>query len=225
MKRESKITDVILAMFLILTVFGCAKVAPVDSGELSQDELGARWAAATGNGAPSGAHYNLNIIGKQKGSCSGDSGGNVIFVPLSGSAKINLFEGPFDVLEKCALNGPAEFQLPNPDPTNSGYTTYSVYVRGLGKPGGSSIMTPCGTDAVTGEVVCSTLNVVTTRTSGKQTFSNVSKELLYVYVYLDGVLTRIPLFDSRLEDYYWAYDNNGLKLLQMRFYEISTNVN
>jgi len=26
-------------------------------------------------------------------------------------------------------------------------------------------------------------------------------------------------------NYFWSYDNNGLKLAQLRFYEISTNVN
>jgi hypothetical protein len=41
----------------------------------------------------------------------------------------------------------------------------------------------------------------------------------------DGVIDRMPLFDGRLEDYFWQYDNNGLKLVQLRFYEIPTNVN
>ena len=34
------------------------------------------------------------------------------------------------------------------------------------------------------------------------------------------VETQIGLFDSCLEGYLWNYDNYGLKLLQMRFYEI-----
>lgn len=40
-----------------------------------------------------------------------------------------------------------------------------------------------------------------------------------------GQLVGAPLFDSSLEGYYWQYDNNGLRNLQMRFYEVTTNVN
>src|SRR5438105_11513525 len=77
----------------------------------------------TGNGAPSGPHYNLNIIGIEKGgSASGGSDGHTLFVPLSGkTCQINLFEGSFQVLQPNCLNADntAQFQLPNPDPTNS----------------------------------------------------------------------------------------------------------
>ncbi|KKR79761.1 MAG: hypothetical protein UU26_C0033G0001, partial [Candidatus Daviesbacteria bacterium GW2011_GWC1_40_9] len=118
-----------------------------------------------------------------------------------------------------------------PDPDNDGITTYSVWVRALGKPGGKSTMTPCATyiDPTTGvaEEWCSTSQLVSVRTSGKQSFSDVSKLLLYVYVDLDGdgTIERYPLFDPTLQDYFWSYDNQGLKLLQMRFYPIPSNVN
>jgi hypothetical protein len=180
----------------------------------------------TGNGAPNGQHYNLNIIGVPSGYPAKDgSGGNVIKVPLSGTVKINLSEGPFAVLDDNAVDGTAAFQLPNPDPTNSGSTTYSVYARALGKPGGSSTMDTCATDPTTGDTYCSIYSSVQTRTSGKQSFTNVSKQLLYIYYYdSTGKLVRVPLFDSSLQDYYWSYANNGLKLLQLRFYECSTTV-
>src|SRR5919197_1212012 len=53
--------------------------------------------ATTGNGAPSGAHYNLNIIGvpKQKSADMTGSNGHVIFVSLAGNTKINLSAGDF----------------------------------------------------------------------------------------------------------------------------------
>ena len=54
----------------------------------------------TGNGAPNGPHYNLNIIGVPKGKTMSNGSGNVIFVPETGSTKIMLSEGPFDVLDK-----------------------------------------------------------------------------------------------------------------------------
>lgn len=65
------------------------------------------------------------------------------------------------------------------------------------------------------------------RTSGKQSFTNVSKELLYVYAAIgdSGTVQRFPLFDTTLQDYFWDYQNGGLRLAQMRFYEVSTNVN
>ncbi len=186
--------------------------------------------AFAGNGAPSGAHYNLNIIGVAKGKTASMTGtnGHVIFVPLTGTSKILLSEGPdFLVLDANGTDGSAKFELPSPDPDNSGYTTYSVYARALGKPGGSSTMVPCATEIINGEELCSTQSLVSVRSSGKQTFSNVSQQLLYVYVDVDGDghIDRIPLFDDRMRDYFWSYDNKGLKILQLRFYPISTNVN
>ena len=182
--------------------------------------------AATGNGAPSGAHYNLNLIGVNNTLTQSNSGGNVIHVPLQGSCQVNLTQGSYQVLDDNCTDGSSAFQLPNPDPTNSGYTTYSVFVRALGKPGGSSSMTTCATDPTTGTLYCSIYSSVQTRTKGGSTFTNESKELLYVYYYdSTGKLVRVPLFDSSLEGYYWEYDNNGLKNLAMRFYEVTTNVN
>jgi hypothetical protein len=192
--------------------------------------LGIAVSASADNGAPSGTHYNLNIIGVPKGKTADMSGnnGHRIFMPLSGISKILLIEGStFEVLDANGTDGSASFQLPNPDPLNTGITLYSVYVRALGKPGGSATMTGCATDPTTGEVVCSTESVVAVSGGGAPKFSNVSKQLLYVYADLDGdgVVERYPLFDSRLQDYFWQYDNNGLHLLQMRFYPIATNVN
>lgn len=186
--------------------------------------------ALAGNGAPAGAHFSLNIIGVPKGKTASmtNTSGHSIFVPISGGTKINLIEGAdFKVLDRNGTDGSASFQMPSPDPDNDGLTEYSVFVRALGKPGGSAQVTTCATDPITLEEVCSTLSVLAVRSSGPSKFTNVSRELLYVHVDLDGdgTIERVPLFDDRLQDYYWSYDNNGLKLLQMRFYEIVTNVN
>lgn len=187
--------------------------------------------ALAGNGAPSGAHYNLNIIGVPKGKTASmtNNDGHRIFVNLGGISKIYLSQGTtFNVLDANGTDGDgAKFQLPNPDPDNDGITTYSVFARALGKPGGSAVVTTCAIDPVTQEEVCSTLSYVAVRDSGGSKFTNVSKQLLYVYADLDGDGTqeRYPLFDDRLEGYFWEYDNSGLKLLQLRFYEVTTNVN
>jgi hypothetical protein len=181
-------------------------------------------------GTPSGSHYNLNIIGVPKGKSATMTGGSGhrIFVPLAGSAKILLQEGPdFLVIDANGTDGTAKFQLPNPDPTNSGITIYSVYARALGKPGGSSTTRTCAIDPTTGETVCSLEAYVAVRGTGKSNWENVSKQLLYVYADIDGdgIVDRAPLFDDRLQDYFWQYDNAGLKLLQLRFYPVSTDVN
>jgi hypothetical protein len=185
-----------------------------------------------------GPHYNLNIIGvpRDKTSPMDDNNGHRIFVSLEGRSKIMLHAGEtFDVLDANATDDPAEFQLPNPDPENDGITVYSVFARALGKPGGSADMRTCATapDPTTGEPTeyCSIYSTITVEASvrekGKPKTVNVSRELLYAYVDLDGdgTFERYPLFDEAMEDYFWSYDNNGLKLLQLRFYEFPTDVN
>jgi hypothetical protein len=183
----------------------------------------------TGNKAPSGPHFNLNVIGvpKDKTADMTGSSGHRIFVPLTGKCKINLGEGDFTVIDgNCTDNNQASFQLPNPDPENDGVTEYSVWARALGKPGGNSSMTTCATDPLTLEEWCSVESMVAFRDKGQSTFTDVSRELLYIYVDLDGdgMVERYNLFNDALQDYFWNYDNNGLKLLQLRFYEIPSLV-
>ena len=184
---------------------------------------GAASGASSGNGAPSGPHYNLNIIGVQnpKSASMTNTDGHSLFVPLQGKCTINLQQGSFNVLDRNCTDGSAQFQLPNPDPTNSGQTVYSVYARALGKPGGSSSTQTCFVDTTTNETFCSIYQAVVVRSSGKSTFTNVSQQLLYVY-YCDtttGKIVRTPLFDSALNQYYWSYTNTGLKLAQTEIVE------
>jgi hypothetical protein len=183
-----------------------------------------------GNGAPSGAHFNLNLIGVPKEKTADmNEGGSRIFVKLEGNTKILLTEGDsFLVLDPNGTDGEASFQLPNPDPDNTGTTLYSVYVRALGKPGGTGDITTWATapgeDGIFGtaddEEVYSIYSVELDNSTRPGKFTNVSKELLYIYVDLDGVggVERYPLFDEALQDYFWSYDNNGLKVVQLRFY-------
>jgi predicted small lipoprotein YifL len=182
-----------------------------------------------GNGAPSGSHYTLNIIGVPKtktASMTGDQG-HRIFVPLTGNPKIMLAEGQdFEVLDANGTDGEATFQLPNPDPDGDGATVYSVFARALGTPGGKSLTTTCAIDPVDGSEVCSMITLTLERGRGKSTFENVSKYLLYIYADVDddGILDRVGLFDRALQGYFWDYDNQGLKLAQLRFYDCSTTV-
>lgn len=219
----------VMAIFVIMALFSaCSKedinpTSPSTASTPSDLSDSGFDAATTGNGSLSGSHYTLNIIGVPKGKTATMTTGSRIFVPLTGTCKIMLREGAdFTVIDANGTDGLASFQLPNPDPNNTGTTTYSVYARATaGK--GSSTMTTCATDPTTGDVVCSTEALVSVKSTK---FANVSQNLLYIYTDLDGdgVTERYPLFDSRLQDYFWNYDNNGLKVLQLRFYMAPTTV-
>lgn len=220
----------IATMAAVIFMTSCSQkdnVAPATAEESYPENTVDLNAARTG--AVSGSHYQINIIGVPKGK-SADMTGNKgarIFVSLNGNTKILLSQGSFAVLDANGTDGTAKFQLPNPDPDNDGITNYTVFARPLGTPGGTSTTTTCATDTLVGKIVCSSASYVAVRSTGKSSFTNVSNQLLYIYTDLngDGVDERYPLFDERLRDYFWQYDNNGLKVLQVRFYEIATNVN
>src|SRR5438034_8062195 len=127
--------------------------------------------AQTGNGAPSGSHYNLNIIGKVDCPTNPQTNdnGHVIFVLLNGGDvatnltgklastiskvnKIYLQQAPdtntFAVLDGNACDGDgALFELPNPS------NGYSIWARALATPGGQATITTCATDPTTSEIV------------------------------------------------------------------------
>ncbi|HEY6209832.1 MAG TPA: hypothetical protein VIW28_12280 [Gemmatimonadales bacterium] len=188
--------------------------------------------AQTGNGAPSGSHYNLNIIGvsKNKSPNMDAAGGNVIFVGLgtkdaTATTKILLSQaatGVFAVLDKNGTDGEASFELPAPG-------SYTIWARELAKPGGTSTMTTCASDTLTvtgpdASTVCSTTQTVFVRGTGKSSFRNVTTNLTTITLdaatatTLGCTSTTVSLFDPCLQGYFWNYDNNGLKLLQLRFY-------
>ena len=226
----------LFSVFIICTLgiallASCSKEPVTDPGASLQTAMLGQAALdkSSGNGFPSGPHYNLNIIGVPKGKTADMTGdeGHRIFVSLSGNSKIMLSPGDdFSVLDANATDGPAAFQLPNPDPDGDGVTAYSVYARALGTPGGSTTMTTCAEDSL-GNTYCSSDQLVLVRSKGQSKAINVSRELLYIYVDLngDGTPELYPLFDDALMNYFWSYDNNGCKLVQLRFYMIPTDVN
>lgn len=194
--------------------------------------------AQTGNGAPSGAHYELGIIGVSDPKTQPLTGSDrhTIFVGLGtnkqgGDVVTNIYltQGPFAVCDgngfdpaydcngNMVASAGAVFQLPCDtltDTCTSGTSqAYTIWARGLGKPGGQAIVTTCATD-LTGTVVCSTSNEVIVRGSGKQTFKNVTTALTTI----DTTLGTISLFQTGFQNFFWQYDNFGLKLMQVRFY-------
>ncbi len=219
----AKVAAVLAAVGLVTS--GCFE--PTPSPTISDPNALA--AGDTGHGGPNGPHYNLNIIGvsKDKTAPMDDNNGHRIFVSLWGNTKIWLAEGDeFRVLDANGTDGDgAKFQLPDPDPDDDLVTTYSVYARALGRPGGWSQSTTCIVDE-NGDLYCSADTLTLIRGHGRQRFSNVSKELLTVYADIDGdgIAERVGLFDDKSYEYFWSYDNHGLKLAQLRFYPVGTDV-
>ncbi len=220
-----------------------ALLAGCSTGDSTSPTNSSAQLSAAGNGAPSGAHYNLNIIGVENGKNPNMNAGsgNVIFVGLgSGNTTVTTnillsqsFDSTFQVLDKNGTDGTASFELPAP----GGYT---VWARALGKPGDSAKVTTCASEVVTAGVavtdtVCSTQNQVFVRGTGKSSFKNVTQALTTIVI--DAVAESaafaacggttqksisVSLFDPCLLGYFWQYANNGLRLLQLRFYPNTT---
>jgi hypothetical protein len=194
--------------------------------------------AGNGNGAPPGPHFTLNIHGVANGQGFNGNNQNDIFTPLNGTCTINLSQaaaGTYGVINPdCVNNPPASFQLPAPcaiDSATSLCTTtttdYSIYARALGKPGGTSNTTPCFTETVSNVTTqyCSTGSYMAVRgKGGKNSFSNVTSNLLFITQCISGKTQTNPIFANSLGQYYWTYDNQGLRLAQLRFYQVPTPV-
>lgn len=183
-----------------------------------------------GNGGwqVNGPHYNLQILGKDKHGEVGDSDGHTMFVKLNGKTKIVMTQaedGEFKVVDRNGLDGRAEFNIA------PGH--YNIYARALGKPGGKADITAWGEfeDEETGTKLLQLGYVQITRNNKKPQSVNIN-ELFYVDVMLctavnaSGdciewvVYTDYWVFDiEELLEYYWDYNNQGLKLLQVRLYE------
>jgi hypothetical protein len=118
-------------------------------------------------------------------------------------------------------------------------TAWTVWARALGTPGGSAIQTTCAAsfiDVAAGQIFCSDQSKMYLRSKGKSTFSNVTDQLLFLNVTIDSTATpglaaclgvtgtqsmTVSLFNTCFQNYFWNYDNNGLKVLQLRFYPAS----
>ena len=189
--------------------------------------------AATGNGAISGPHFNLNLIGVEKTDILPNdlNSGARIFVNLFGNSKIYLTQGDtFGVLDADATDGRGEFMLPYPENTYNAEGewvsgNYRIFIRELGQPGGSAKLSTCGEvveEGVVTETICSLDNVTLMREKGKSLFRDVTRKLTTVYYYDGTQYNRVNIFDDVFENYLWSYDNNGLKHVQLRFYPILT---
>lgn len=223
---------------LSLGILTLATVGLVACGDATTTPVRAAQTAtlSTGTGLPgnpSTALYKFNMIGvdNPKQVDLTNDNGKRMFVNLNGHSTINLQEGDtFDILDANATdNDGGLFQLPDPDPDNTGTTWYGVYVRTVGTPGGKAKLTSCVTGTVDGSTgtFCSIDTVQVERNTGKPKVYNVSKDLLTTCVDLDGdgiCDKRIFLFDDSTLNYAWSYDNNGLRVAQFYFFPIPQNI-
>jgi hypothetical protein len=255
-----------LALLTALTVAACSEQTTEPTGQQGTPSFG------VGNALPNGGHFTLNIHGAKDKTAAMDASneeqgrGSSIFVALyfdDGNNTGECWEGncPIDTQltnrkNKILLQPGSDFAVLDANATDQDgalfqmpanvSTTYRVYARPLGKPGGWARMTTCATftvdpdPTVTGdeyeEVLCSLDNYVAVRSTGKPRTDNVTDELLFLEVNIDPAATdplstclagkygtgvqEVPLFDSCFEGFFWDYDNHGLRLLQLRFYPI-----
>ena len=179
--------------------------------------------------------YKFNIIGVPRDSASPgaeDGNGRRIFIPLTTSfykdpcdttggqnnpdatsdpvlaptngVKIKVSEGLFDIVDGDAVaDKEASFTMPA--------ARYDVYIAAKGKPGGCLDLEAYTTLDTTLIFVGS---VDIDRKTGKPQWQNI-KNLLY------GPGGEI-FFADPYQDYFWQLYNNGLRNMEVRFYQVSS---
>jgi len=131
------------------------------------------------------------------------------------------------------------------DPETCGPATdFSVWIRLVGKPGTKIGVTLCATElgdcidnlcggvgaACTADadcqedILCSLDNVIRMRTKGKQTFTDVTDELLTMTVCTEAPCTKksdyeaVEIFDADFLNFFWNWNTKGKAHAQLRFY-------
>ncbi len=179
-----------------------------------------------------GPHYNLNIIGVSKDKAAdvpawSNENRHTMFVPLEKKTNLYMTEGTdFAVLDANGCDGTARFQLA------PGY--YEVYARAVGTPHGKVNITPYAEFDTDGDGIANVsttdfyLGSISLEHTKKPVWQRVTG-LFLADVWLwneDGTLydsyTNTWIFDiPELLAYWWDYDNNGCKVLQVRFYPVN----
>jgi len=188
-----------------------------------------------------GPHYNLNFIGVPRDKTVPDMTGSyrhTVFVPLqSGSdvsrqVKIYYLPGSeFRVIDGNATDdNVAVIEVPSSELTD---LCYDVYAIALGKPYGNAVVeAQCIIDDLIGSCTDALVQdgFSVTRLKGKPHRENISDVFRATgCVDLDDSLTcntgdlqfqDVWIFNApQLQEYFWDFDNNGLRLMQTRFYE------
>jgi len=151
--------------------------------------------------------------------------------------------GVFQVIDANASNGDGGIlAVPDPcvdaDPTTACTPSYRIFARAHGKPGGNATITLCADESdvlLDGNDVWCGSNGINLAAKGGAKAVEITNNLLRMVILVDETtdpglaaclgdnqvgaeLETVYLFDNCLENYFWNYDNNGLKLLELRFY-------
>jgi hypothetical protein len=155
-----------------------------------------------GNGAPAGKLvFKWNLIGTPHdftGDCG--NGGRMFIDRDAKAAQITVTNGPdWDIVDCNATDGKGLIQ-------SNTVSTYQLYVRILGKPGGT--LHVCGdqvVDPVTQDVLCLAGTIDLTRGQHSK-----------------FTLQPSTLFDATVEDVIWTVDTNtDFRIAQFRIYDVS----
>src|SRR6516225_6019006 len=174
--------------------------------------------SVTGNGAPSGPHFDLNIHGTTGPvDMSTGSNGHDIFVPLTTSGTDSSTSEDCDDIQ---LSSGASFAVVNPDC----WTDVAKYPEfQLPPPCGSTTATTCKTDTTLATYCATGAQVVfLSKKASAGDFTDVTQALLF---YCSASSSKLqPIFSPSNYTYFWDYDNSGLKHAQLRFYQTSETV-
>ncbi len=186
-----------------------------------------------------GTHYNLNIIGVPHGKTADmtDSSRHTIFVPLGASGEVkscHIFvvrnvanPDQFEVLDGNATDGSATIAVPFQD---YGTLSFNVYATALGKPVGLANVDATVTfeDGTYGSLLMGSFELKRGKGTPKPVnISDIFRASGWIDVDASGTFdsniyttfTNVWVFNvPTLLSYFWDYDNQGLKLMQIRFY-------
>lgn len=151
-------------------------------------------------GSPEGKKvFNFNMVGHPKDSTipSCDNNGKRIFVESSKQTKVEVYQDTSGYDIDCDDgNGGTNYALSVPT-----VGTFDVYVRILGKPGGTLDIKACDLNE-TGDCLLDTFSI--TRKAGKSSFTVATSKL----------------FSDEYDNILWTVDANNFKVAQFWFYEL-----
>ncbi len=223
----------LLAVSIFTTVlFTSCQKENIEAGDAitvfsGQDFLDRRENA--GDNKPSGNHYSLNLVGvpddKYDNFYDDEKSEESIYVGLGGNSKVMVRkttqdEG-FGIINANGLEDRALFQLPT-----SSETEYQLFVRPLGIPRAES--QPHDVDPSTNEDIASMGASILVRKDGADRDADIASKLSTVNVAAEDLngddvideldIATYKIFDEVLEGYLWEYNDEGLKVSQLRFY-------
>ncbi len=179
--------------------------------------------------SPKTNHYSLNLVGvpddKFEAFYDDERSEESIYVGLRGNSRVMLRKASqdegFGIIEANGLEDVAIFQLPTLSETE-----YQLFVRPLGIPRAES--QPHDVDPSTNEDIASMGTIIIVKGNGADRDTDIGSKLMTVNVAAEDInrddvideldITTYKIFDEVLEGYLWEYNDEGLKVSQLRFY-------